>query len=100
MAGQSNMVGRGDSSQSPNPDYGFFLDPQYWNSSRTRMDTIKDPVGNGSTLDQASSGSAIPAFCQEYYNQTGRIPVILHVCDGGRSSKTIRRPKAFKKQFY
>jgi hypothetical protein len=85
MSGQSNMVGRGDSTQSPNPEYGFFLDPQYWNSSRTRMNTIIDPVGTANTLNQATTGCCIPAFCQEYYEQTGRIPVILHVCDGGTS---------------
>lgn len=85
MAGQSNMVGKGDSSQSPNPEYGFLLDPQYWNSSRTRMNTIIDPVGTASTPDQASSGCSIPSFCQEYYDKTGRIPVILHVADGSTS---------------
>jgi YD repeat-containing protein len=84
-AGQSNMAGRGDSSSSPNPDFGFYLDPQYWNASRTRMNTIIDPVGGGGAPDQATSGSCIPSFCNEYYNQTGRIPVVLFVADGGTS---------------
>jgi hypothetical protein len=84
-AGQSNMAGRGDSSSSPNPNFGFYLDPQYWNNSRTRMDTIIDPVGGNGTPDQATSGSCIPSFCKEYYNQTGRIPVVLFVADGGTS---------------
>jgi hypothetical protein len=85
MSGQSNMVGKGDQEHSPNPFYGFFLDPQFWDNNRTRMDTIVDPVGRGVNYGVANTGSCIPAFCQQYYDETGRIPVILHVADRGTS---------------
>jgi len=86
-AGQSNMSGRaGDADATVKPDYGREFDPQYWTAAtKTPLKLIRDPVGATDTIDTASTGSCLPAFCEEYYKQTGRECIILYCAKGGSS---------------
>ena len=84
-AGQSNMAGRaGNASATAKPDYGREFDPQYWIPTKTPLKLIRDPIG-GNGANDTSIGSCLPAFCEEYYNQTGRECVILYTAKGGSS---------------
>tara|TARA_R110000851_G_scaffold330381_1_gene503146 strand:- start:288 stop:2774 length:2487 start_codon:yes stop_codon:yes gene_type:complete len=86
-AGQSNMAGRGgDANATVKPDYGREFDPQYWTpATKTPLKLIRDPVGATDTIDTGGTGSCLPAFCEEYYKQTGRECVILYCAKGGSS---------------
>ena len=86
-AGQSNMSGRGgDATATVQPDYGREFDPQYWTpATKTPLKLIRDPVGATDTIDTGGTGSCLPAFCEEYYKQTGRECVILYCARGGSS---------------
>ena len=86
-AGQSNMSGRaGDADATVKPDYGREFDPQYWTAAtKTPLKLIRDPVGATDTIDTGSTGSCLPAFCEEYYKQTGRECIILYCAKGGSS---------------
>jgi hypothetical protein len=86
-AGQSNMSGRaGDANATVKPDYGREFDPQYWTTAtKTPLKLIRDPVGATDTIDTGGTGSCLPAFCEEYYKQTGRECVILYCAKGGSS---------------
>lgn len=86
-AGQSNMAGRGgDANATVKPDYGREFDPQYWTpATKTPLKLIRDPVGATDTIDTGGTGSCLPAFCEEYYKQTGRECVILYCARGGSS---------------
>lgn len=61
VAGQSNAKGRGDSAQSPSVQYGLYI------ADDGTISALADPVGD------ADTGSAWPAFANEWYAQTGRI---------------------------
>jgi hypothetical protein len=86
IAGQSNAAGRGNSAQSPLSQSGYYIDAYWANNPSAIINWIRDPVGvNGVTLDAANTGSAWPAFADEYFKQTGRYAVFGHCAKGGSS---------------
>jgi lysophospholipase L1-like esterase len=91
IAGQSNAVGRGDISESPLSQSGYYVDACWSNAligafKKTAINWIRDPVGvGGTTLDIADTGSAWPSFADEYFKQTGRYAVFGHCAKGGTS---------------
>lgn len=79
VGGQSNAVGRGDSTGSPDPSAGNAV--EYRNDTDDIQDPLNDPVdGNG---DAAYTGSAWPAFAVEYYNRLSRPLAIIGAAKGG-----------------
>lgn len=80
IGGQSNAIGRGDMANSATPDRGTAFE------LNNDVDTLADPVGAGETLGYsniADTGSAWPAFAQEYHNQTGRPVAFVQTAVGG-----------------
>lgn len=73
IAGQSNAKGNGDSAESPAITAGIAY--QYYNSALTAI--TGDPVGN------ADTGSAWPAFANNYHNKTGRKICFVPTAVGG-----------------
>jgi hypothetical protein len=69
FAGQSNMVGQGDSALSPLPIPGKVLQ-----INTGVISDAKDPVGIaiGSSANKSHYGSIIPSFGNTYYNRTSR----------------------------
>jgi hypothetical protein len=70
FAGQSNMVGQGDSALSPLPIPGKVLQ-----INTGVISDAKDPVGItiGSSATKSHYGSIIPSFGNTYYNRTSRL---------------------------
>lgn len=86
VAGQSNAVGF--ATGGPSVTQETFLEFDHKN------EVINDPLGDpiqmaysegdgGDSVDQSSSGSAWPAFANEYYSQTGRVGAIVGTANGG-----------------
>lgn len=71
IVGQSNAEGRGDSAQSPAAPNGRYV------SGSTITSPLADPVGG------ASTGSMWPAFCNEWFAQTGRVAAFVEAATGG-----------------
>lgn len=71
IVGQSNAEGRGDSSLSPAAPNGRYI------SGSTIASPLADPVGG------ASTGSMWPAFCNEWFAQTGRVAAFVEAATGG-----------------
>ena len=68
FAGQSNMDGRGDSSEAPTVTQGTAFK---WDNT------------NNTIVDFVVEGSMIPAFLKEYYDETGRVIVEVKEAEGG-----------------
>ena len=85
IAGQSNAVGRGDASLSPEVYRGHFIDTYWRQNTKTGIDILADPVGVAEGLDMATDGSAWPAFANEYFALTGREAIFGHCAKGGSS---------------
>lgn len=82
VAGQSNAMGAGDSTESPIPydDTAF----EYVVATGT-FRPLRDPVGG------AVSGSAWPAFARKWYELTGRTLALVSTAEGNTpNSKLIR----------
>lgn len=92
VAGQSNAVGQGNSSDSPDVEDGTAL--QYNRLDTEELVTLDDPVGEDNSPEdrQADTGSAWPAFAVEYYEETGRNSIYVPFSVGGseQSDKTGR----------
>ncbi len=73
ITGQSNSEGRGDSAQSPALTQGA----GYLVGSGGTIAALSDPVGG------ASTGSAWPAFANEWFSITGRTAVFVEQATGG-----------------
>lgn len=69
IVGQSNAEGRGDSSQSPSSPNGRYYDGSV-------IGALADPVGG------ANTGSMWPAFANEWYSRTGRMPCFVEHATG------------------
>lgn len=69
IVGQSNAEGRGDSSQSPSSPNGRYYDGSV-------IGALADPVGG------ANTGSMWPAFSNEWYSRTGRMPCFVEHATG------------------
>lgn len=79
VGGQSNAVGRGNAAESPSVLSGVGV--EYVNATDTIIDPLDDPVqGNN---DAADTGSAWPAFLNEYNNLSGRNIAIVGAARGG-----------------
>lgn len=78
VAGQSNAKGRGDSTLSPDVSVGSAYNLV---GTLDGVTHVVDPVGFGDY--QADTGSAWPAFCENYIAERGRIPVIANYAVGG-----------------
>lgn len=72
IVGQSNAEGRGNSSLSPNAEFGRFWDG-------AALVPLVDPVAG------ADTGSAWPSFSNEWHENTGRLSAFVEVADGGSS---------------
>src|SRR5690606_8594754 len=81
VAGQSNALGRGDSASSPSVATG---DGYYWNG--TAFSRLADPVGG------ATTGSAWPAFANQWRSNGGVIPVFRGFAGGDTSVLTNEAP--------
>lgn len=79
VGGQSNAVGRGDSSTSPNPNAGEALEYVY--DTDTIVDPLDDPVDGNN--DAANTGSAWPKFCVDYYSLLSQPIAIVGAAKGG-----------------
>lgn len=83
VAGQSNARGSGVAAESPNlPDATAY---EWDNSEYTEL---ADPVGPDGTVCEAATGSAWPAFVDEYYEQTDRPIVIVPRAVGGTACQS------------
>ncbi len=71
IAGQSNAQGGGDSASSP------AITGIAYSYEGTAFTSAVDPVGG------ATDGSAWPAFANEWYSNTGRIPIFVETAVGG-----------------
>ena len=84
--GQSNMVGDGDSTDSPTPTSGTSW--YYTNANGGSLTETADPVQNvrssqdNGTYD-ASTGSLLPQFAITYKNHTGRNTLFVQAAVGG-----------------
>lgn len=93
VAGQSNAVGQGSSSDSPDVEADTAYEFKRL-SDPNELVTLDDPVGedNSPRDRQADTGSAWPAFAKTYYEETGREAVYVPFAVGGseQSEKTGR----------
>lgn len=82
FTGQSNMVGR-ETSKYASELEGISFEYKY---NSDKLVTTANPVGETFGAVEVSSGSSIvPKFCEDYYEQTGRKTVAVHVARGGRA---------------
>lgn|GEM_PF-4323535 len=80
-AGQSNALGRGRASRSPDVPRGAAFEYKWTEDSIVPLD---DPVGEDAPPEQqATTGSLWPAFATEYYARTGRPAVYVAYSSGG-----------------
>lgn len=77
-AGQSNAVGQGTATNSPDLSKSVAMEYEPDTDSLT---ALKDPVGN------ATDGSAWPAFAERYHELTG-VPVVIVTTAKGGSAQT------------
>ena len=86
VAGQSNAVGQGnkDSSISCSIHTAF-----EYRMNDTTLLPLRDPTGeNWQYFQRANTGSFIPAFANQYHDQTGKQVVIISAARGGSSCNT------------
>lgn len=82
FTGQSNMVGR-ETSQYASDLEGISFEYRY---NDDKLITTANPVGeNFGAVEKSSGSSIVPKFCEDYYEQTGRKTVAVHVARGGRA---------------
>ena len=82
FTGQSNMVGREDGEYASDLE-GISFEYKYGSD---KLVTTANPVGETFGAVEVSTGSSIvPKFCEDYYEQTGRKTVAVHVARGGRA---------------
>jgi|AntRauMinimDraft_4_1070384.scaffolds.fasta_scaffold01783_2 hypothetical protein len=79
VGGQSNAVGRGDATASPDPDAGTAV--EYRNDIDDIQDPLDDPVDGNA--DVSDTGSAWPQFCVDYYNHRSQPVAIVGAATGG-----------------
>jgi hypothetical protein len=72
IGGQSNAVGNGSASDSPDVGENAAVEYKGWDVSSVdrRSYALDDPVGAGD--HEANTGSAWPAFAERYWEETGR----------------------------
>lgn len=82
IAGQSNAVGKGSSTESPDVEPGSAYE---YKPDMDELVDLDDPVGqdNSPPEQQADTGSAWPAFAKEYYTRTGRPAAYVPYAVGG-----------------
>lgn len=81
VAGQSNAVGKGSSTDSPDVQSGAAYE---YKSTTDELVHLDDPVGQDNSPETAAdTGSAWPAFADEFYTQTGREAVYVPYSQGG-----------------
>ena len=84
VAGQSNCVGKGDATLSSVVMPGTALE---YNYTDDRLHPLMDPVGEEAlNFQQATSGSAWPAFAQTFNRLTGDTVIIVAAARGGSSN--------------
>ncbi|WP_167019277.1 sialate O-acetylesterase [Chitinophaga sp. Cy-1792] len=82
-AGQSNAVGKGDSSRSVHPAAGVAVEYR-WKSNT--LEPLHDPVGEDDGHFQvAGTGSMWPAFAAAYHQRTRDTVIIVPAARGGAS---------------
>lgn len=92
FTGQSNMVGRETSAYAVDIPAGYAYEYLY---AADELSPLKNPVGEGMTQAEKSSGSSIvPQFCADYVEATGRKVVAVHVARGGQQIAAFMQGKA------
>lgn len=82
-AGQSNAVGKGDSSLSVHPPAQTAWEYKW---QQDALVPLQDPVGEDyQRLQQAATGSLWPAFAAAYHQRTGDTVIIVPAARGGAS---------------
>lgn len=84
VAGQSNAVGRGDSQGSPSIPTDDAI--EYIQSTDSLENPLTDPVDGNS--DASDTGSAWPAYCDEYLTLVGETPAIVGTAKGGTAQNS------------
>ncbi|SHM73951.1 protein of unknown function [Chitinophaga jiangningensis] len=82
-AGQSNAVGKGDSSSSVHPAPATAFEYKWQHNT---LVPLEDPAGEDyEHLQQATTGSMWPAFADAYHQRTGDTVIIVPAARGGAS---------------
>ena len=79
VGGQSNAVGKGDSTASPDPNAGTAI--EYDADANTIQDPLDDPTSHNG--EDSDTGSAWPKFCVDYVSHTTRNIAIVGAAVSG-----------------